>query len=136
MAFSRASGLFASFSGPRGFFWAFSRLLDVFPALRGFGVSSGLFLRPYTSSNPFILSFFPAFRGFFWFSTEPFVGGASSEPFLGPWASSGPFLGLGASFGPFSGGASSEPFLRPRLFKASECLASLFWASGPFLGLF
>ena len=95
--------LFPAFSGPRGLFWTASQ-----PFL-----GSG---PPRASSEAFVgLGLFPAF--FFWASgfllsffwlLHLFHFGASSGPFLGPRASSGPL--------------SSGP------------LPSLFWASGPLLG--
>ena len=132
-----------------GLFWAFSRLLDLFPASL-FWIC--VFLRPRASFRPFVgfwallfMSFWPfcGLLGLFWASSRllglfpTFSGsGAFSGPFelvglTGFFWAAGPLPALGPvgpflSFSqPFLGlGPPSRPFLGPRA------------SSGPFVGLF
>ena len=112
-----ASGLFPAFSRPRAssqpvlalrafssgplpkLFWAFSKLLGLFPAFSGACGLFGPFLNFWASCQLFlglglILGFFQAFEplpSLFWRLGASFVGlfrRTSSGPFLGFWASS------------------------------------------------
>ena len=134
----RASGLLWAFLG----FWASGPLLGLFevcgllPGLfPAFSWPRSLFCASPPSlfwASPF-LAFFSPLLGLLWASSQPFLGlGACSGPFLGfwTWTSSQPFLGPSKPFlGAFLG---LGPLLG--LLWASGPLASLFWASGPFLG--
>ena len=109
----------ASSAGPRGIFWAFSMLLDLFPTFSGprglfwgFCRASGLFWFSelllsasylFWASGPFSGPFLEAFAWLFLrpgTSSGPFVGFPTfCEPqyfsYVGFWTSSQPFLGLG-----------------------------------------
>ena len=107
------------FLGPRtsllGLFWAFARLLDLFPAFSG----------------PVTVTFLELFLGL-WTSSQPLLGlGISSWPYLGPRAFCGLFVGFRASFlGLF------PTFSGPRGFFWALSRARLFWSfCGSFSGL-
>ena len=132
---------FPAFSGPRGLFWAFSKLLDSFRALASCQPFLGLAFWTFSGPGPVL--------GLLRASSQPFLGFCRLldldlfPAFSGPrnlfWAFSllGLFVGL---FPAFSGPrAFSGPFLSFWIFPTCLFLGlpSLFWASGlfwPFVG--